>query len=167
LSTQRNARPRSRASAPKNAPAAARPTAAEPTGAAPAASGPAPAFGAAFGDLLGRLQGLSLPADQLGGLQGEYLRQASQVWNDALQRLQPGGAVAQPLPDRRFAAAPWLQNPASAYTAQMYLLNARTLMQMAESVQGDAKTKARIRFAVQQWVDAPARATSWPSTPRR
>jgi polyhydroxyalkanoate synthase len=154
LSTQRNARPRSRASAPKNAPAAARPTAAEPTGAAPAASGPAPAFGAAFGDLLGRLQGLSLPADQLGGLQGEYLRQASQVWNDALQRLQPGGAVAQPLPDRRFAAAPWLQNPASAYTAQMYLLNARTLMQMAESVQGDAKTKARIRFAVQQWVDA-------------
>jgi polyhydroxyalkanoate synthase len=38
----------------------------------------------------------------------------------------------------------------------MYLLNARTLMQMADSVQGDEKTKARIRFAVQQWVDAPA-----------
>jgi polyhydroxyalkanoate synthase len=52
-------------------------------------------------------------------------------------------------------------------TAQMYLLNARTLMQMAEAVQGDAKTKARIRFAVQQWVDAAARATSWRSTPRR
>ena len=38
--------------------------------------------------------------------------------------------------------------------AQAYLLNARTLLQMAESVQGDAKTKAKIRFAVQQWVDA-------------
>jgi polyhydroxyalkanoate synthase subunit PhaC len=34
------------------------------------------------------------------------------------------------------------------------LLNARTLMQMAEGVQGDAKTKARLRFAVQQWIDA-------------
>jgi polyhydroxyalkanoate synthase subunit PhaC len=122
--------------------------------ATPAAGDPASAFGAAFGDLFGRLQGLSLPADQLSGLQGDYLKQVSQVWNDALQRLQPGDAGAKPLPDRRFAAAPWLQNPAAAYTAQMYLLNARTLMQMAESVQGDAKTKARIRFAVQQWVDA-------------
>ena len=36
----------------------------------------------------------------------------------------------------------------------MYLLNARALMQMAESVEGDAKTRARIRFAVQQWIDA-------------
>jgi len=36
----------------------------------------------------------------------------------------------------------------------MYLLNARALLQMAESVQGDEKTKARIRFAVQQWIDA-------------
>jgi polyhydroxyalkanoate synthase len=38
----------------------------------------------------------------------------------------------------------------------MYLLNARTLMQMADQVQGDEKTKARVRFAVQQWVDASA-----------
>jgi polyhydroxyalkanoate synthase len=38
----------------------------------------------------------------------------------------------------------------------MYLLNSRTLMQMAEAVEGDAKTKARVRFAVQQWVDAMA-----------
>jgi polyhydroxyalkanoate synthase len=154
LSTQRNARPRSRASAPKKAPATARPSGTTPTAAASPAADPANAFGAAFGDLFSRLQGLSLPADQLGSLQGEYLKQVSEVWNDALQRLQPGESGAKPLPDRRFAAAPWLQNPAAAYTAQMYLLNARTLMQMAESVQGDAKTKARIRFAVQQWVDA-------------
>ena len=38
--------------------------------------------------------------------------------------------------------------------AQLYLLNARTLMTLADSVEGDAKTKARIRFAVQQWIDA-------------
>ena len=36
----------------------------------------------------------------------------------------------------------------------MYLLNAKALMQMAESVDGDAKTKGRLRFAVQQWIDA-------------
>ncbi|MCP5270380.1 MAG: class I poly(R)-hydroxyalkanoic acid synthase [Burkholderiaceae bacterium] len=110
------------------------------------------AFGAAFSDMFGRLQGLTLPQEQVAGLQGEYLKSIGQIWNDTLQRLQQG--ESRPLPDRRFAAQPWLQNPAAAYTAQMYLLNARTLMQMAESVQGDAKTKARIRFAVQQWVDA-------------
>jgi polyhydroxyalkanoate synthase len=38
----------------------------------------------------------------------------------------------------------------------MYLLNARTLMQMADSLQGDQKTRQRIRFAVQQWIDAAA-----------
>nr|WP_233259230.1 class I poly(R)-hydroxyalkanoic acid synthase [Rubrivivax albus] len=102
--------------------------------------------------MFGRLQGLTLPQEQVAGLQGEYLKSIGQIWNDTLQRLQQG--ESKPLPDRRFAAQPWLQNPAAAYTAQMYLLNARTLMQMAESVQGDAKTKARIRFAVQQWVDA-------------
>ncbi len=38
----------------------------------------------------------------------------------------------------------------------MYLLNARTLMQMADKVEGDEKTRQRVRFAVQQWVDAAA-----------
>ena len=111
-------------------------------------------FGAAMGDFFKQLgTGLPLPADALGAVQSSYLQDAARIWNDSLQRLQPD-AAAKPLPDRRFAAAPWLQNPAAAYTAQMYLLNARTLMQMAEQVQGDAKTKARVRFAVQQWIDA-------------
>ena len=57
-------------------------------------------------------------------------------------------------PDRRFAGQEWMTNPATAYIAQMYLLNARTLLQMADEIDGDEKTKARIRFAVQQWVDA-------------
>ncbi|MEY5100292.1 MAG: hypothetical protein RJA36_3011, partial [Pseudomonadota bacterium] len=40
--------------------------------------------------------------------------------------------------------------------AALYLLNARTLMSMAEAVDADAKTKARVAFAVQQWIDASA-----------
>jgi polyhydroxyalkanoate synthase subunit PhaC len=116
---------------------------------------PAGAFGAAIGDMMKSMGGLNLPLPDLGALQGDYLKSATQIWNDSLQRMQGEGADKAPaLADRRFAAQPWLQNPAAAYTAQMYLLNARTLMQMAESVQGDAKTKGRIRFAVQQWIDA-------------
>ena len=38
----------------------------------------------------------------------------------------------------------------------MYLLNARTMLQMAESIEGDEKMRQRIRFAVQQWMDAAA-----------
>jgi len=113
------------------------------------------AFGAAVSGMLKSVAGLSVAPDQLGALQGDYLKAATQIWNDSLQRLQPEGTLTSTrLPDRRFAHDAWSESPASAYTAQMYLLNARTLMQMAESVQGDEKTKGRVRFAVQQWVDA-------------
>ncbi len=116
---------------------------------------PAEAFGAAVGGLWKSISGLNLPVNKLGELQGEYLKSVSEVWNQTLQRAQGQAAdVAKPLPDRRFAAPDWASNPVAAYTAQMYLLNARTLMQMAESVEGDEKTRARVRFAVQQWIDA-------------
>jgi polyhydroxyalkanoate synthase subunit PhaC len=123
-----------------------------------ALTGPSPTdtFGAAVGDILKSMSGLSLPMPQLAEVQADYLKKAAQVWNESLQRLQPAAAAPAPapLPDRRFAGQEWLANPAAAYTAQMYLLNARALMQLAEAVQGDEKTKARIRFAVQQWIDA-------------
>lgn len=116
---------------------------------------PAEAFGAAVGGLWKSISGLNLPVQKLGELQGEYLKSVSDVWNQTLQRAQGQAAdAAKPLPDRRFASADWASNPVAAYTAQMYLLNARTLMQMAESVEGDEKTRARVRFAVQQWIDA-------------
>ena len=113
------------------------------------------AFGAAVGQMWKSIAGLKLPPEDLGELQGDYLKTATQIWNDTLQRMPPKETpAATPLGDRRFAHDAWLQDPSAAYTAQMYLLNSRTLMQMAESVQGDEKTRARIRFAVQQWVDA-------------
>ncbi|WP_247661146.1 class I poly(R)-hydroxyalkanoic acid synthase [Ideonella alba] len=98
---------------------------------------------------------LNLPGDALAKLQADYLKEATLIWNGTLQSMQGGeAAAAAPIKDRRFSSKDWSATPASAFSAQMYLLNARTLMQMAESVQGDAKTKGRIRFAVQQWVDA-------------
>lgn len=81
-------------------------------------------------------------------IQNTYLKEAVELWNQGLD-VKPKG-------DRRFASEAWGSNPVAAYAAAVYLLNARTLMAMAEAVEGDAKTRARVRFAVQQWIDASA-----------
>ena len=115
----------------------------------------AQAFGAAVGDIWKAFSGATLPLPQLSQIQSDYVKNATELWNQSLQRLQADSAAAPaPLPDRRFAGSEWAANPAAALTAQLYLLNARAMMQMAESVEADPKTKARIRFAVQQWIDA-------------
>ncbi|MEF7617366.1 class I poly(R)-hydroxyalkanoic acid synthase [Aquincola sp. MAHUQ-54] len=102
------------------------------------------------------MSGLKVQADTLNALQSDYVQQATALWNSTLARANAGdaGAPSPTLADRRFSATDWASNPAAAYLAQVYLLNARTMMQMAEAVEGDAKTKARLRFAVQQWIDA-------------
>jgi polyhydroxyalkanoate synthase len=122
-------------------------------GAAPAND--AQAFGKAVSDILQSLSGLTLPAPALNELQAEYMKEASSLWNGAVERFSaPGGEHPPKIGDRRFAAGDWAANPAAAFTAQTYLLNARTLLRMAEAIEGDEKTRARVRFAVQQWIDA-------------
>ncbi len=96
------------------------------------------------------MTGVQLPADALPALQSTYLSEAAALWNQATQ----GADGAPPPTDRRFAAKDWMSNPAAAFTAGMYMLNARTLLQLADQVQADEKTRQRIRFAVQQWIDA-------------
>jgi len=110
----------------------------------------AQALGATLNEIWKSMSGLSLPVPAVAELQSAYLKQSTELWNLTLH-----AQTAAPA-DRRFAAPDWAKNPASAYTAQMYLLNARTLLQMADSLQGDEKTRSRIRFAVQQWIDAAA-----------
>ncbi len=121
-------------------------------------AGPTQAIGAAIGDIVKSMSGMNLPMQQLAQIQADYVKQASEVWNQSLHRAQGDesgkAAPISPIADRRFGSSEWLTNPAAAFTAQMYLLNARALMQMADSVEADAKTKGRIRFAVQQWIDA-------------
>jgi polyhydroxyalkanoate synthase subunit PhaC len=126
----------------------------------------ADAAGQALSSMWKSVAGLALPAvpnvpiGSLAQMQSDYLKTATEVWNQQLGHLPglapagAGGPQAKPLGDRRFAASAWMENPAAAYTAQMYLLNARTLMQMADAVESDEKTRARIRFAIQQWIDA-------------
>jgi polyhydroxyalkanoate synthase len=116
---------------------------------------PADAFGATIGGIWKSMTGLNVPMQQLAQIQSDYLKNATEVWNQSLHRLQPDAAAKPaPIADRRFGSAEWAGNPAAAFTAQMYLLNAKALMQLADSVDGDAKTKGRLRFAVQQWIDA-------------
>jgi polyhydroxyalkanoate synthase subunit PhaC len=107
----------------------------------------AQAMSASMNEIWRTVLGLKLPAPAMAELQGSYLKQSTELWNQTLQA-QPASSG-----DRRFAAKEWAASPANAFVAQMYLLNARTLMQMADQLQGDEKTKGRIRFAVQQWVD--------------
>ncbi len=107
----------------------------------------AQAMSASMNEMWKTMSGLKLPAPAMAELQGAYVKQSTELWNQTLHA-QPAAAA-----DRRFAAKEWAASPANAFVAQMYLLNARTLMQMADHLQGDEKTKGRIRFAVQQWVD--------------
>jgi polyhydroxyalkanoate synthase subunit PhaC len=82
-------------------------------------------------------------------LQQSYVTQAQALWEQ--------GLAARPVTgDRRFASEAWAQNPAASFAAEQYLLNARTLLGMADAVQGDAKAKAKVRFAVEQWLAATA-----------
>ena len=123
-------------------------------GMASRAAEPASSPAAGLGEAVEAMAQIGLPVPALLKLQSDYIAESTSMWNQLLSL--PGAdtpAPARPA-DRRFAGQDWLANPAAAYLAQMYLLNARTLLQMADNVDGDEKTKARVRFAVQQWVDA-------------
>ena len=92
---------------------------------------------------------VSFAQDKLQVLQQQYLQDAMALWTSGLQ-----GEVLHK--DKRFAAQAWNNNPLAAFSASTYLLNARTLMGLADAVDGDVKTRARIRFAVEQWMAASA-----------
>jgi polyhydroxyalkanoate synthase len=81
-------------------------------------------------------------------LQNDYMKELTALWESALASKPPA------ISDRRFTGPEWQTNNLHAFTAAAYLLNARFLMEMAEAVQAPSRTKQRIRFAVQQIVDA-------------
>ncbi|MEJ8815501.1 class I poly(R)-hydroxyalkanoic acid synthase [Variovorax ureilyticus] len=88
----------------------------------------------------------SLDPERLQELQQQYLSEAAQLWQQDIAARTSG--------DKRFAGEAWSHNPLSSFAAAVYLLNARTLMSMAEAIEADNKTRARVRFAVEQWMAA-------------
>ncbi len=96
-----------------------------------------------------KLPPIHFSPEKLQALQQQYLTQMIGLWSR-------GCHAAPPLDDKRFAAQAWGTNPVSAFAAAAYQLNAHTLMGMADAVEADAKTRARIRFAIEQWLAAAA-----------
>jgi polyhydroxyalkanoate synthase len=84
----------------------------------------------------------------LDAIKTDYLQKAAALWQDMAMMKTPE------LNDRRFAAPEWQANPLSAYSAASYLLNSRFLLELAEAVEATPRDKQKIRFAVQQMVDA-------------
>jgi polyhydroxyalkanoate synthase subunit PhaC len=90
---------------------------------------------------------ITFSPDKLKELQQQYLKDAEGLWTQGFQGTPIAG-------DKRFAAQAWSVNPVAALSAATYLLNSRTLMGLADAVEADAKTRSRIRFAVEQWMAA-------------
>jgi polyhydroxyalkanoate synthase len=95
---------------------------------------------------------MSFDAAKLLEIQQSYLHDATQLWNQSVQ----AGSAIPAAPDRRFSAAAWNDNPVSKFSAAAYLMNSRALMGLADAVEGSAKTKARVRFAIEQSLAASA-----------
>ena len=94
----------------------------------------------------------SIDPEKLQSIQQQYLAEATELWRQ--------GFGAKPEGDKRFAGDAWGRNPLSAFSAAVYLLNGRTMLSMAEAIDADQKTKARLRFAVEQWMAASAPSNS-------
>ncbi|HQR70831.1 MAG TPA: class I poly(R)-hydroxyalkanoic acid synthase [Burkholderiaceae bacterium] len=168
----------SRKAAPSKAakPAARKGTRAATRGhsAAAAASGPAQAAPRALGEAdpfnfaMPWLQPMTsspmpLAADQLLGMQQEYVQRLTGLWNDFFAHPE---RTTAPIADPRFADPSWQKNSLASFYARTYLLNSEFMKRLAESVQGDRKTRKRVKFAVSQWVDAASPANFFALNPK-
>jgi polyhydroxyalkanoate synthase len=84
----------------------------------------------------------------LSKMQADYVAEFNALVKDLASSTMPA------LGDKRFKAPAWQSNPLHAFNAAAYLLNARFLTAMAEAVKAPPKAKQKVRFAVQQMVDA-------------
>lgn len=92
--------------------------------------------------------GAEIDPNVLNRLQTEYFLELGNLWKDFLTSKLPA------IPDRRFSSPDWTQQVTHSFNAASYLLNARFLSLIAESVQAPEKKRQKIRFAVQQMIDA-------------
>ena len=92
---------------------------------------------------------IRLAPEKLQALQQQYVDEAAKLWADGLHAPQPPA-------DKRFAGEAWSSNPVAAFSAAAYLLNARTLMGLTDAIESDEKTRAQVRFGVEQWIAAMA-----------
>ncbi len=111
--------------------------------------------------------GRAAPAAKMASTLSSTPAQAQQPWSfdpaalakvqsDYLERmgslLQAGPQSAAPR-DRRFSSPAWSEG-LFGWNAALYELNAEFMTRLADAFDGDAKSRDRVRFATQQWIDA-------------
>ena len=103
--------------------------------------------------------GAGIAPGKLEAIRNDYLKKGGQLWQDFMAGKTPE------LHDKRFSASEWSGNPMSAFSAASYLLNSEFLLAMADAVEAGAREKQKIRFTVQQMVDAMSPANFFATNP--
>lgn len=106
--------------------------------------------------------GATIDPAELVRLQQDYTQQFGALWQSMLAAKTPA------ITDRRLSAPAWQEHPYFAFQAAAYQLNSRFLLALADAVQGSEKVRHKLRFAVQQMIDAMSPANflatnRWPS----
>jgi polyhydroxyalkanoate synthase len=106
--------------------------------------------GAAANPLAAMLKdyGAGIAPARLEEIRSDYLQKATRLWQDFMSAKMPE------LHDRRFSASEWQANPIAAFSAATYLLNSAFMLALADAVDAPPRDRNKIRFAVQQMVDA-------------
>jgi polyhydroxyalkanoate synthase len=103
--------------------------------------------------------GAEIDPATLSKLQSDYLQEFGGLWRNFLSSSPPV------FEDKRFSSADWRSQSTHSYTVSSYLLNARFLMSMADAVDAPEKIRQKIRFSVQQMIDAMSPANFLVSNP--
>ena len=103
--------------------------------------------------------GAGIDPGKLESIRDDYLKKGAQLWQDFVSGKTPE------LHDRRFSASEWTAHPLSAFSAASYLLNSEFMLALADAVEAGPRERQKIRFAVQQMVDAMSPANFFATNP--
>ena len=113
------------------------------------ASQPLEALFAGWRQLVDHMPPMHMEPSKLAAVQADFQEQIT-----ALMAMGPQATGISA--DRRFADASWAHNPMASHAAAAHLIQTRALAGLVDAVRADAKTVARLRFAVEQWAAASA-----------
>ncbi len=113
------------------------------------ASQPLEALFAGWRQLVDHMPPMHMEPSKLAAVQADFQEQIT-----ALMAMGPQATGISA--DRRFADASWAHNPLASHAAAAHLIQTRALAGLVDAVRADAKTVARLRFAVEQWAAASA-----------
>lgn len=91
---------------------------------------------------------IGISPEALADIQAQF----SRGWQQVLAAARDGSLTSPS--DRRFRAEAWSSTQGSLLTAHAYLLSAQAMQDMVEAAQMPTPVRDRLRFSVQQWLDA-------------